>query len=61
VTILVYRLDGSLSRSVHTAVLVAEVEVDDMPANLRRFARRHGGDFAEVQYDSPVLEELATA
>ena len=60
-TILVYRIRGFITRSLYSAVLVAEVQVDELPANLSRFAKQHGGDLAEVQYDSPILEELATA
>jgi hypothetical protein len=59
--LLIYRARGHITRSLRSAVLIAEVEVDELPANLKRFAKEHGGDFAEVQYDSPILEELATA
>lgn len=60
-TILVYRLRGHITRSLRSAILVAEVEVDELPVNLKRFAKEHGGDLAEIRYDSPILEELATA
>lgn len=60
-TILVYRINSYVSRSLRSAVLVAEVDVDELPENLSRFAKRYGGDFAEVQFTSPILEELLTA
>lgn len=60
-TVLVYRLNGIISRSLQSASLVVEVEVDELPRDLTQFARQHGGHFAEVAYNSPTLEELATA
>lgn len=62
-TIAVYKTGGLIARSVRSATLVAEIEVEpsDAPYDLTRFARRHGGDFAEVVHDTNILEELQPA
>ncbi len=44
----VYKYTGRVSRSVLSAMLVAEIFVDELPADLGKFARFHGGDFAEI-------------
>lgn len=62
-TILIYKTGGRISRSARAATLVAEIDVDphELPYRLDRFARRHGGDLAEIQYDTAPLEELQPA
>lgn len=47
----VYRYAGYRSRSIVSATLVTEVEVDEMPDDQISFAEEYGGDFIEVTYD----------
>jgi hypothetical protein len=55
----VYKTGGRIARSLRAATLIAEVDVepDELPFNLTKFARRHGGDFAEIIYPTVLLEE----
>lgn len=47
-TVRVFKLVNTISRSVYYAQCVKEVQVDRLPRNLNRFAQRHGGHFAQV-------------
>jgi hypothetical protein len=62
-TIEVYKLGGCIGRSIRHASLVTEVDVEpeEIPFDLTRFARRHGGDFAQIVHDSPLAQELQPA
>ena len=62
-TIQIYKTRGQITGSVLGATLVAEIEVEshELPYNLNHLARRHGGDFAEIVHDYPILEELQPA
>lgn len=62
-TIQIYKTGGLVSRSCRKAKLVTEVEVEpcELPYDLSRFAKRHGGDFAEVVQNNSLFEELQTA
>lgn len=44
----VYEYTGQATRSIATARLVAEVEIDEMPEDELEFAREYGGDFVQV-------------
>lgn len=59
----IYKTRGLISRSLRTATLVAEVEVEpsELPYDLTKFARRYGGDFAEIVYPTALHEELQPA
>ena len=59
----IYKTGGLISRSVRAATLIAEVDVEphEVPFNLTRFARQHGGDFAEIVHPDILLEELQPA
>jgi len=46
---LVYAYTGDVTRSVVKASLVAEVEIDEVPANQADFAAEHGGDFIVIE------------
>ena len=61
-TVAIYKTGGRVGRSVLQATLVAEIDVepDEIPFDLSRFAKRHGGDFAEIVTDSPLFKELQT-
>ena len=53
--ILVYKINGRYSRSITTAVLVDEVEVDEFPEDQIAFAEYHGGgDFIEIAVEETV-------
>ncbi len=62
-TIEVYKLGGRIGRSVRHASLVTaiDVEPEEIPFDLTRFARRHGGDFAQIVHDVPLVQELQSA
>ena len=47
----VYQVAGRCTRSIVTAVLVAEVPVDKIPQDQIAFAEEHGGDFIEIISD----------
>lgn len=47
-TIKIFKLVRSVSRSVYYAQCVREVLVNNLPQNLDEFAKRNGGHFAEV-------------
>lgn len=44
----IYEYSGHVTRSVATARLVAEVEVDELPEDELELAREYGGDFIEI-------------
>ncbi len=52
--ILVYKINGRRSRSVATATLVDEVEVDAIPTDQIAFAEEFGGDFIEIATEEMV-------
>jgi hypothetical protein len=56
----IYKTGGHISRSVRAATLIAEVDVEphEVPFDLTRFAKQHGGDFAEIDHPDILLEEL---
>ena len=62
-TVQIYKTGGHVGRSVRQATLVAEIDLDpsEVPFNLSRFARRHGGDFAQIVHDNSLFEELQPA
>lgn len=62
-TVRIYRYGGLVSRSLRTARLVVELEIEphELPYDLARLARQHGGDFAEIVHSNSLFEELQTA
>jgi len=53
VTLRIYRSTDFLSRSVVRAMLVAEVETDQLPEDEAAFADEHGGDIIEQSPMNP--------
>lgn len=47
-----YQFTSSVHGSIRHATLVAEVEIERIPANQFEFAAEHGGDFIEILEDS---------
>ncbi len=62
-TVRIYRYGGLVSRSLRKATLIVELDIEphELPYNLTRFARQHGGDFAEIVHSNRFFEELQTA
>ena len=55
----VYRTDPCTS-SILRAALVAEVEIDNVPEDVGRFADDYGGDFIEIEPFDPEEEEYGS-
>ena len=50
----IYQYAGRVTRSVMSAELVTELEVDSIPEDQDAFAAEHGGDFIHVPEESFV-------
>lgn len=46
--IAVYQFSGHCTRSIVSAYLVCEIEVDELPEDQIAFAEENGGDFIEI-------------
>lgn len=44
----IYRISGLISRSVQSAELIAEVELDDWPEDEEALAESYGGEFIQL-------------
>ena len=51
--IYIYQYTDEFRDHVHC---VAEIPISYVPRNLQRFAKRHGGDYAEIQLKNDIEE-----
>jgi hypothetical protein len=55
----IYQTGGRIARSVCSGRLIAELDFEphEIPFDLERLARQHGGDYAEIVYPPHILFE----